>query len=33
MIPNPFLFEKLAQAHHEDLLRKAERAGAGSTAT
>jgi hypothetical protein len=24
MIPNSFLSEKLAQAHHEDLLREAE---------
>ncbi len=24
MIPNPHLYEKLAQAHHEDLLREAK---------
>jgi hypothetical protein len=24
MMPNPYLFEKLAHAHHEDLLRESE---------
>jgi hypothetical protein len=33
MMPNLYLSEKLAQVHHEDLLREAERAGAGSTTT
>jgi hypothetical protein len=32
MMPNLSLSEKLAQAHHEDRLREAERAGAGSAA-